>query len=110
MNEPMTLPQDRMWPQSTWLNNRLPQPNHSRHIVPLIRLRWQSLMTCGCWRVDCMLWDGIYHSACHVGRGEGSKGDSGTKGVIHTTSGQGVRSGIEGVCLPDKRISQDNRG
>ena len=21
-----------------------------------------------------MLWDGIYHSACHVGRGEGSEG------------------------------------
>ena len=34
---------------------------------------------------DCMSRDGIYHSACHVGRGEGSKGDSGTKGVIHTT-------------------------
>ena len=43
-------------------------------------------MTCDCRRVDCMLWDGIYHSACHVGRGEGSKGDSGTKGVIHTPS------------------------
>ena len=49
-----------------------------------------------------MLWDGIYHSACHVGRGEGSKGDSGTKGVIHTPSGQEVRSGVEGLCLLDK--------
>ena len=44
-----------------------------------------------------MLRDGIYHSACHVGRGEGSKGDSGTIGVIHTTWRQGGLNKIEGV-------------
>ena len=64
MNEPMTLPQDRMWPQSTWLNNRLPQPNHYRHIVPLIRLRWQSLMTCDCWRVIACY--GMVFTTVHV--------------------------------------------